>query len=185
MTYLNSMESNEIEITENLKTRYYLVSGCIVVLFIIFTVMFSQFPGKGFLYFLMIEGILAAIIAPLMIYAYSRNKWVTYALSEQKFMIVKPRKIRFEISWSEFDVMKFKLLGSEFGTLKGRKLERKTNVFKLKFLRGNDQIKDIKFAVLNRAKARELGAAIINYAKNMGKDIILKQRDIQLRNLDV
>ena len=185
MTYLNSMESNEIEITENLKTRYYVVSGCVVVLFIIFTVIFSQFPGKAFLYFLMIEGILAAIIAPLMIYAYSRNKWVTYALSEQKFMIVKPRKIRFEISWSEFDVMKFKLLGSEFGTLKGRKLERKTNVFKLKFLRGNDQIKDIKFAVLSRAKARELGAAIINYAKNMGKDIILKQRDIKLRNLDV
>jgi len=179
------MESNEIEITENLKNRYYVVSGCIVVLFIILTVTFSQFPGKGFLYFLMIEGILAAIIAPLMIYGYSRNKWVTYDLSEQKFMIVKPKKIRFEISWSEFDVMKFKILGREFGTLKPRKLERKTNVFKIKFLRGNDQIKDIKFGVLSRAKARHLAEAIINYAKNMGKEIIVKQRDIKLRNLDL
>ncbi len=179
------MESNEIEITENLKIRYYVVSGCLVILFIILTYSFSQFPGKGFLYFLLFEGILAAIIVPLMIYAYSRNKWVTYALSEQKFMIVKPKKIRFEISWSEFDVMKFKLLGSEFGTLKGRKLERKTNTFKLKFLRGDDQIKEIKFGVLNRAKARKLGEAIINYAKKMGKEIIVKQRDIKLRNLDL
>jgi len=179
------MESNEIEITENLKIRYYLVSGFLVVIFIVLTVLFSQFSGKALLYSLMIDGILAAIIAPLMIYAYSRNKWVTYALSKEKFMIIKPKKIRFEISWSEFDVIKFKLLGREIGTLKPRKLERKTNVFKLKFLRGNEQIKDIKFGVLSRAKARELGAAIINYAKNMGKDIILKQRDIKLRDLDV
>jgi len=179
------MESNEIEITENLKNRYYIFFGCIVVLFIILTATFSIFPGKAFLYFLIFEGILAAIIVPLTIYAYSRNKWVTYALSEQKFMIIKPKKVRFEINWSEFDVIKFKLLGSEFGTLKGRKLERKTNTFKLKFLRGDDQIKEIKFGVLNRARARKLGEAIINYAKNMGKEIILKQRDIKLRNLDV
>ena len=178
------MESNDIEITENLKNRYYIFFGCIVVLFIILTVMFSVFPGKALPYFLIFEGILAAVIVPLTIYAYSRNKWVTYALSKEKFMIVKPKKIRFEISWSEFDVMKFKLLGSEFGTLKGRRMERKTNTFKLKFLRGDDQIKEIKFGVLNRAKARQLGEAIINNAKNMGKDIILKQRDIELRGLD-
>ena len=179
------MESNEIEITENLKNRYYIFFGCIVVLFIILTAMFSIFPGKAFPYFLIFEGILAAIIVPLTIYAYSRNKWVTYVLSKEKFMIVKPKKIRFEISWAEFDVMKFKLLGREFATLKPRQLERKTNTFKIKFLRGNDQIKSIKFGVLHRAKARELAEAIVNYAKNMGKEIILKQRDIKLRNLDV
>ncbi|MFX0042805.1 MAG: hypothetical protein ACFE8L_07825 [Candidatus Hodarchaeota archaeon] len=177
------MESNEIEITENLTTRYYLVLGIIVVIFIVIAAMFSQFPPVLF-YVLIIEAILAAIIVPLWIYAYTRNKWVTYALSKEKFMIVKPKKVRFEISWSEFDVMKFKLLGSEFATLKPRKLERKSNIFKIKFLRGNEQIKDIKFGVLHRHKARELGTAIINYAKNMGKDIILKQRAIELRGLD-
>jgi hypothetical protein len=178
------MESNEIEITENLKTRYYIFFGCIVILFIILTVMFSVFPGKALPYFLIFEAILAAIIIPLTYYAYTRNKWVSYILSKEKFMIVKPKKVRFEISWSEFDVMKFKLLGREFATLKPSQLERKTNTFKIKFLRGDDKIKEIKFAVLHRAKARELGEAIINYAKNMGKDIILKQRDLKLRGLD-
>lgn len=177
------MESNEIEITENLTTRYYLVFSVIAIIFIIIPIMFSQFPPL-LLIILIIEGILAAIIVPLGIYAYTRNKWVTYVLSKEKFMIVKPKKVRFEISWSEFDVMKFKLLGSEFGTLKPRKLERKSNIFKIKFLRGNQQIKDIRFGVLHRRKARELGTAIINYAKNMGKDIILKQRAIELSGLD-
>lgn len=174
------MESNEFELVENLKTRYYIFFGCIVGLFIILTIAFSGFPGVAFIYFLIFEGVLLAIIVPLSVYAYSRNKWVRYVLSNEKFMIIKPKKIRFEISWSEFDAMKLKALGKEIGSLKPIELQRRTNVFKIKFLIGPDQqiIKSIKFAILNRAKARQLMDAIIEYTTNKGKDVILKKRDL-------
>ncbi|MFX1316482.1 MAG: hypothetical protein ACFE9T_11500 [Promethearchaeota archaeon] len=175
------MESNEVEIYRYLGTKQLIALSCIIVVVLAVPLgLFSMAPGGFFFLVLIVLLIIVAFIGLLGYYTYTRNKWIRFVISNERFMLIKPKKVKFEIHWSEFEVMKLKVLGEEIGSLKPRKMQRRTNMFKIKLLRKSDQrvIKDVKFAWPNRREARQIMDLIIEYATNMGRDVILKKRDM-------
>ncbi|MFX1302835.1 MAG: hypothetical protein ACFFC1_11555 [Promethearchaeota archaeon] len=175
------MELKEIEIFKSLKIRYLLVMSLLAFLLIFFSSIFLSFGVIPWYYVLIVDIVLLLILVPLGIYGYKRNAWISFVISKEKFMISKPKKVKFEIYWSEFDIMKLKVLGSEYGSLKPQKLQRKTNIFKIKLFRKSDQkvIRSVKFAWLSKGEARQITDLIFDYATKLGKEVIIKTRDLR------
>jgi hypothetical protein len=103
-----------------------------------------------------------------------------FVISDEKFTVLKPKKIKCEVYWSEFDIMKLKVLGREIGSLKPRNMQRRMNIFKIKLLRSGSSeiIKRVKFAWVNKKEAKQIMNLIRSYAVKRGKEVILKTRDM-------
>lgn len=174
------MESNEIEFFKSLKLRVILAFSLLAILFISVSSVIAILLLPWY-YIIIIEVIVIAILILIGIQVYKRNSWIRFVINDEKFMVEKPKKVKCEVYWSEFDKMKLKVLGREIGSLKPRKLQRRVNVFKIKLYHtgSNDVIKREKFAWIRKKEAREMMNLINDYAVKKGKEVILKTRDMR------
>ncbi len=172
------MESNEIEVFHSNKTYYYIIFGFLAIVFIVMTVSFSTLPPEMIIIGLSVMLICAVIFIPAGIIGYRRNVWIRFVISDESIKVIKPRKTLFDIAWSEFDVIKLKILWRDLGSLKPRKMQRKSNIFKIKFLIEGirEPLKEAKFNLRNRSKAGQIADLIHEYANKLGKKVIYKQR---------
>ena len=172
------MESNEFEVFHSNKTYYYIIFGFLAIVFIIMTVSFSTLPPEMIIVGLSVMLICAVIFVPAGIIGYRINAWIRFVISDERIKVIKPRKSLLDIAWSEFNVIKLKLLWKDVGSLKPRSWQRKSNIFKIKFLLEGEQepIKEAKFNLRNRSKAGQIADLIHEYANKLGKKVIYKQR---------
>jgi len=172
------MESNEIEVFQSNKTYYYVIFGFLAIVFIVMAVSFSTLPPEMIIIGLSVMLICAVIFIPAGIIGYRINAWIRFVISDESIKVIKPRKSLIDIAWSEFNVIKLKTLWRDLGSLKPRSWQRKSNIFKIKFLleEGQEPIKDVKFNLRSRSKAGQIADLIHDYANKLGKKVIHKQR---------